>query len=161
MSSLPNQTPSAEVLRQQNQNLGDENRRLKAHRVGVADHLVQAVAEALYDAREAAAVSVAYGVLDDTSRTKPGSRPPGNRDIGAASALRGLETALGRAVNTYWSRRHNDWHRPETDQPSDKVRCNNRDCDRVNKRTPKEIRVGDSTIQLTHCPGCGSKLGTC
>lgn len=157
---MKTQPPSPETLRQQNQILLDENRRLKAYRIGVTDHLLQSVAEALYDAREAADVSLSYGYPDDTGRQKPGSRPPGRRDPGAASALRGLETALGRAVNTYWSRRHNDWHRPEA-TTDEKVRCNNRDCSRVNKRTPAKIRVGDSRIDLTHCPECGSKMGTC
>ena len=150
-------TPSPETLRQQNQILNDENRRLKAHRIGVTDRLLQAVAEALHDAREAADVTLAYGYFDDTTRTQPGSRPPGRRDPGAAAALKGLETALGRAVSTYWSRRHNEWNRPETPL-EEKVRCNNRNCGRVNKRTPKQVRVGGSTIQLTHCPECGTKL---
>lgn len=155
--------PSAEVLRQQLQIANDENRRLRARlEAGTnAPSLAIDVAEAIQDGRQAAAASPPGGKLDDVrSRQRPGSHPP-TRDRAAASALRGLESAVGRAVSTYWSRRNDDWQRPVTvREGTEKVRCRNRDCSRLDRRTPRYIRVGASSIELGWCPECGSRMTT-
>lgn len=165
----PATSPSPTVTAHQHKNLSDENRALKA-RVRVLEEelgyrprsLVLSLAEALSDAAEAATVAPPPQNLNDGGRTRPMSRPPSGGDPGAAKAKRGLETTVGRAITTYWSRRFNDYNRPETPKTegAEMVRCRNRSkqCSRRDRRTPRYIRVGESTIEMSHCPECGCRL---
>lgn len=160
-------SPSPTVTAHQHKNLSDENRALKA-RVRVLEEqlgykprsLVLELAEALADAADAAAVAPPPQSLNDGGHTRPTSRPPAGGNQGARRAKRGLETAVGRAITTYWSRRFWDYERPHTPRPqgTESVRCRTRECSRRDRRTPRYIRAGESTIEMSHCPECGSRL---
>ena len=154
--------PSAEVLLVQLQNLKRRHDRVVAEHSalkatnGEGPALLVSVAEALAAAGEAAlAPPVSVSLESEGRRQRPGSKTPPH-DPAARAALKGLESALNRAVSTYWSRRDNDWHRPE--EQVGKVRCRNTKCSRLDRRTLKEVQVGGSTIQFSHCPECGSRL---
>lgn len=159
------ESPSPHVLMQQLKEAKDDNRKLEAEIRVLLEQagrrprsLVLELAEALADAAEAAVAAAPSQVLGEGGKSKPTSRPPAGGDKGAMSAKLGLETAVGRAVATYWSRRFNDWARPAKPASQESVRCRARECSRRDRRTPKRIRVGDSQIEMTRCPECGSEL---
>jgi hypothetical protein len=161
-------TANPEVLRHQlmtaNTRLAHLEAQLAASRAttGIrAPELLIDVAAALHHASDATTPTISVPTDETTSSGKPASRPPSRPDPGAARARRSLETTIGRAVAAYWSKAATDFdhgaHHPPTDKPPT-VRCRNRTCPRHDRRTPTHIRLGDSTIQLTYCPACATRL---
>ena len=131
---------------------------------GDPPELLVAVATVLRDADEVNEPAAKAAPIDGTTRTQPGPRTP-ERDRRAVAAQKGFEAAVQSAVNTYYSRKENNWQAPPKDpRLSLKVRCRRRGCSRQDVRIPRFMKAGDTLIEVLFCSGelagqlCGGKL---
>lgn len=154
-------TPSAETLRQQLMKANSEVSRLNAWVEALQaisgrqdpPELLVAVAHVLRDAEEVTEPAAAGQAMDGTSRSAPGPRTP-ERDRRAVAAQRGFASAVESAVNTYYSRKENNWQSPpKDDRLALRVRCRRRECSRVDQRLPRFVKAGDALVELVYCSG--------
>jgi len=145
-----------EALRQQNQTLIRTVNELKAKLDTNTQHnsLLVEIAQALREAHEASAPS--YSTADNNTRTKPGPRPPAKTHPGARAAANRLRRKLEEALQTWSHDKESNFERRRP--PTEQVRCRNTKCDRLDQRIAKQIWVGRSRIDFTHCPTCGGPL---